>query len=506
VKAEDSRIDWFIFFGGCGVLLAAILPIVFMPEQSAEWVNRSFEWITQGFGIVYIFTAIFATVFLLWIALGRYGTIVFGAGSRPEYGRFAWASMLFCTGIGGSLIYWGGAEWVYYYVDPPFGIAARSDEAIYWAASYGLFHWGPVGWAIYCLPAVALGCSYHIEGQPSLRLSSACRKVLGKQTDRWGGRSIDLIFVVGLLGTAATGLGLGTSIVSSALSRLTGYGNGMGMQLGIVVVATVLIALSVHQGLDRGIKRLSLVNAALALGFIGFIFLAGPTRFILEMGVYSIGHVVQNFVPMLTWSDPLAKSQFIEKWTVFYWAWWLALGPFVGMFVCKISRGRTVREVIFGMLGWGSLGCSLFFIVLGNYTLFLELNGHFSFVEKVTQDGPSEAIVGAISLLPGGLFWLAYVAVIGLIFIATTYDSAAYTLSAGATRRLAEGEHPTRRHRVFWAFGLGALPLTLLWLGGLRALQTASVLASAPLLVVYGLLAVSTIRMLRDSQKTRDSK
>ena len=484
------------------MLLATILPIVFMPAQSADWVNRSFEFVTQGFGILYIITAVFATVFLIWIALGRYGSIVFGSGAKPAYGRFAWASMLFCTGIGGSLIYWGGAEWVYYYVDPPFGIAARSDEAVYWAASYGLFHWGPVGWAIYCLPAVALGCSYHIEGLPSLRLSSACRKVLGKHTDGWIGRSIDLFFVVGLLGTAATGLGLGTSIVSSALSRLSGYGNGLGMQLGIVAVATGLIALSVHQGLDRGIKRLSLVNAVLALGLIGFIFVVGPTRFILEMGVYSIGHVVQHFVPMLTWTDPLAKSQFIESWTVFYWAWWLALGPFVGMFVCKISRGRTVREVVFGMLGWGSLGCSLFFIVLGNYTLFLELNGHLPFVDRVTEDGPSAAIVGAISLLPGGWFWLAYVAVVGLIFIATTYDSAAYTLAAGATYRLVDGEHPARSHRVFWAFALGALPVSLIWLGGLRALQTASVLASAPLLIVYGLLAVSTVRMLRDSQSS----
>lgn len=152
---------------------------------------------------------------------------------------------------------------MFYYVEPPFGLQTRSDAAIVWAASYGIFHWGPIGWAFYCLPAVALGCSYHLKGIPSLRLSAACGAVLRSQTDKWPGRVVDLLFIVGLLGTAATGLGFGTPIVASAVNRLTGIEDGLGLQVAIILLATAMIACSVYRGLDRGIKVLSGINSAL---------------------------------------------------------------------------------------------------------------------------------------------------------------------------------------------------------------------------------------------------
>ena len=214
------------------------------------------------------------------------------------------------------------------------------------------------------------------------------------------------------------------------------------------------------------------------------------------MAIVSVGHITDNFIRMMTWTDPLERASFVESWTVFYWAWWLALGPFVGMFVCKISHGRTIREVIFGMLGWGSLGCWLFFIVLGNHAFFLEQQGILPIVQEASEVSPSAAIASIIEILPFGTFWLFYLAVIGLIFTATTYDSASYTLAAGASRHLGEHDHPARWHRVFWAAALGILPASLLYLGGIRVLQTASVVASIPLLLVYLMLAVSIVRTL----------
>jgi BCCT family betaine/carnitine transporter len=310
------------------------------------------------------------------------------------------------------------------------------------------------------------------------------------------GRIIDLLFIIGLLGTAATGLGLGTAVVASAATRLTGLEDGFGMQGVIITLVTVTIAYSVYRGMDDGIKVLSNINVSLAFLLIVFILLTGPTRFIVEMGVVSVGHITTNFIKMMTWSDPLQRASFVESWTVFYWAWWLALGPFVGMFVCKISAGRSVREVIFGMLGWGSLGCWLFFIVLGNYAFYLEQAGTLAIVQEAYDVGPSAALASMIEILPLGSFWLFYLAVIGVIFTATTYDSASYTLAAGASRYLSEKDHPARWHRVFWAVALGTLPASLLYLGGIRVLQTASVVASLPLLIVYLLLAVSIARTL----------
>jgi BCCT family betaine/carnitine transporter len=203
------------------------------------------------------------------------------------------------------------------------------------------------------------------------------------------------------------------------------------------------------------------------------------------MGVASVGNVADNFIRMMTWSDPLERSTFVESWTIFYWAWWLALGPFVGMFVAKISRGRTLRQVIFGMLGWGSLGCAVFFIVLGGYALDLELSDAHPVAYEAISESPSAAIASIVELLPLGSFWLAYLAVIGLIFAATTYDSAAYSLAAGTTLRLPSDQDPSRALRVYWAILLGILPVTLLYVGGLTSVQTASVVASVPLLPIY---------------------
>ncbi len=494
---SSKEVDWFIFGAGSAILLGVVLIILIAPEASSRFIQQLYELVTVRAGVIYVITAIFTLGFLVWLALSRYGRVVLGDSDTPEHSSFAWASMLFCAGIGASLIYWGATEWTFYYVEPPFGLAPESDVAITWAASYGIFHWGPVGWAFYCLPAVALGCSYYVEKIPSLRLSSACSAVLKSQTDHWPGRVIDLLFIVGLLGTAATGLGFGTSVVSSSITELTGIEDGIGLQAVIISIATAMIAYSVYRGLDKGIKVLSTLNAAMALLLIAFVLIAGPTIFILEMGVTSLGTVIQNFFQMITWTDPLQRADFVESWTVFYWAWWLAMGPFVGMFVCKISQGRTIRQLVFGMLGWGSLGCALFFVVLGNYALHLQVNGAYDVVNEAVNVGPSTAIASIIALLPMGSLWLVFVILIGLVFMATTYDSASYTLAAGATRSMQANEHPARWHRVFWALGLGILPLSLLFAGGLRELQTASLVASIPLVAVYGLLAVSILRMLR---------
>ena len=496
---ESPRIDWFIFIVGTALLLSVVIPIVVAPKWSIGIVNDAFSFLTQHLGVYYVITACAVFVFLLWIAFGKAGRIVLGpADVSPSYSRFSWTAMLFCTGIGASLIYWGAAEWAFYYVDPPFSVDPKSDEAILWASTYGIFHWGPVAWGLYCLPTVAFCTSYHIKQVPILRLSAACGSVLKDQTDRWPGRIIDLLFIVGLLGTAATGLAFGTSLVSSAITRLSGLPDNFTMQFAIMAISTLLIAYSVYRGLDKGIKVLSIINASLALVLAAFVFLAGPTSFILEMGVASLGHLAQNFVGMATWTDPVARDDFIESWTVFYWAWWIALGRFVGMFVAKISRGRTLREVIFGMLISGSLGCALFFIVFGNYALFLELNNVYAVAEHAIDVSPSSAIAVIIEMLPLGSFWLMYIAVIGIIFTATTYDSASYALSAGATRYLKPDQHPLRAHRVYWAIALGFLPSVLLFIGGLKALQTASIVASVPLLIIYFILALSIVRVLKE--------
>ena len=495
-KSNQPEVDWLIFGLSATLLALVVLPVVLFPETSQSAINAIFKVLTTQFGVLYVTLTTAIIVLLLYIAISPWGNIRLGR-IEARYSQFSWISMLFCCGIGGSVIYWGATEWVYYYTSPPFGALAKSDAATLWAQTYGMFHWGPGGWALYCLPTVAICCTYYLKKIPSLRLSAACEPIIGKQSNGLGGRIIDLLFIVGLISSAATGLGFGTSVAASALTRLMSIPDNFITQLTIITVMTLVIAGSVYRGLDGGIKTLSNINSVLALLLIAYVLIAGPTRFILEMSVASLGHLAQNFVTMLTWTDPFEKSNFVESWTVFYWAWWLALGPFVGMFVCKISEGRTLRELIVGMLCWGSAGCALFFLILGNYALNTELTGLHGVVNETLNASPSAALATLIERLPAGGFWLAFLAIIGIIFTATTYDSASYTLAAGATVKLEPGEHPARWHRVFWAIALGILPASLLYLGGLKALQTASVIASLPLLVVYGILFAAIIRTLR---------
>ena len=505
VESSEARhnIDWFIFISTVVIVAGVCVPLILFPEAGARWVSTAFDFVTTKFGVFYVWSASAALTFLLWLALGRHGRVRLGPEDcRPEYSTFSWAAMLFCGGIGSTILYWGTIEWAYYYQAPPFGEAPGSAAAIQWAMSYPIFHWGPAAWAFYCLPAIAMGHAYHVQNQQSLRVSTACRAAIGAHADGALGRALDLVFMVGLVGAAATGVGLSAPLITASISRFADVPEASYMSLVAVLLGTLVFAASVYAGLNRGIRRLSNLNVILALVFLAFILVTGPTLFLLKASTDAVGFTVQNFIRMVTWTDPLTDSGFVESWTIFYWAWWLALGPFMGIFVSKISRGRTIRGMIFGMLGYGSFGCVLFIAVLGNYALHVQLGDLAPAVDILNERGAPAAIVEVLASLPSGRWLLPYFAVICLIFMATTYDSASYTLASCATRRLPTDQHPARWNRVFWALALGLVPITLLILGGLRSLQTAAVVVSLPLILVGIIMSVSLVKGLREAEAT----
>ena len=227
-----------------------------------------------------------------------------------------------------------------------------------------------------------------------------------------------------------------------------------------------------------------------------FILLAGPTVFLLKTSLNGLGVVASNLVQMSSWTDPFTDSGFVESWTVFYWAWWIAYAPFVGLFVTRISRGRTFRQVVFGMLGWGSLGCAAFFMVLGNFAMHEQLVSGLPVSEIVAERSGAEAVIVVLNQWPLAELVVAVFSVVCVVFAATTYDSASYILASSATRKLTAGQDPARWHRIFWAIALGVLPLTLMFIGDLKVLQTASLVASLPVLVAGLLMCWSLLRSL----------
>ena len=494
-----KHIDGRVFALSVGLLVLATLPLALYPEGSGRIITVVYDWLALHLGPVYLWAGVATLGFSLVLAFGRHGPVVLGDdGESPEFSDGSWFAMLFCAGIASGLLYWGVIEWAYYFREPPYETSVGSAEAILWATSYPLFHWGFTAWGFYTLPTVAVAYACHRRGETAYRLSKACRPILGDRADGAAGRLIDVLFMVGILGGASTSLGLSTPLIAEGFSELTGAVRSFGLNVGIVLTCSLIFAISVYVGLERGIRILSNVNLALALGLVAFVLVAGDTLFIAKMSTAAAGHVIQNFVRMNFWTDPILQTGFVESWTVFYWAWWIAYAPFVGLFVARISRGRSIRQVILGMLILGTAGSWLFFMVLGNYALSLELGGHVPVLAILDERGAPAAIVAVILALPLGQLALGVFCIVALLYLATTFDSAAYTLAASASRDLGPRGDPSRGHRSFWALALAVLPIALLGIGGLRSLQMASLVVSVPLLAVGCLLAISLRRALRE--------
>ncbi|MEH6578655.1 MAG: BCCT family transporter [Amphritea sp.] len=496
------RTDWPTFTATLVVLLGICIPLLTMQEQANDFINVAFGVMTAKFGILYLWGGIAAVGLMLWLAMSRFGQVKLGdKDDKPEFTAFSWAGMLFCAGIGSGILYWGTIEWAYYLQSPPLGIEAGTDKAAEWAATYGMFHWGITAWAFYGVPAIPLAYLYHVRKKPELKLSAACEGVLGRHARGPIGRVIDILFMFGLLGGVGTSLGLGTPMVAAGLSEVFGIENSFGLSVFVMLLCTAIFGISAYSGLKKGIKVLSDINVWLAVALLVFIVVAGPTLFILKTTTNSLGLMFQNFIQMNFWTDPVTNSGFPESWTIFYWAWWIAYGPFMGLFVAKISRGRTIRQVITGMLLFGSFGCWAYFGALGNYAMHLELNDILSVTSLLNDVGAPTAIIAVINSLPLSTIVLPLFCVLALIFLATQFDSAAYVMAAVATVELKEDQHPARWQRLFWAFALAALPLSLMFVGGLKALQTAAITLALPQLFITAIMAVSLIRWLRHDEQ-----
>jgi len=503
---EEHRIDWPAFSTCVAIILVVCIPLVLSAETAGALLERLYEYISHEFGILYLLASVAAIGFLLWLAASRFGNVRLGdADEAPEFPTLSWIAMLFCAGVGAGLMYWCAIEWSYYYDNPPFGVEPRSTQATEWASTYGLFHWGFTAWAFYCLPAIAIGYPYHVRKLDILRFSISCNWFLKDNDHGPVARTIDFLFMIALIGGASTGLGFSAPMIAACVAWLLGVESSFALEVGVMLLCVGLFVVSVWLGLKKGIKRLSDINLYLALGLLLFILLVGPTIFLVKTSLNGVGLMTQNFLRMNFWTDPFTESGFVESWTIFYWAWWVAFAPYVGLFITRISRGRTIRQIITGMLIFGSLGSWSFYMIIGNYSLFLQLTEQLDVVNIINTASGNAAIVAVLETLPLAAVVIAVFAFVSVIFAATTYDSASYTLASGATLHLKAGDDPARWHRVFWAFALAVMPITLMFLGhytddpgqGLRIMQVMLLVVSLPILVVGVFMTVSLVKSLQ---------
>lgn len=499
---EQSRIDWPSFGVSAAILVFSAIPLVAYPEESGVFLEALYTYIANEFGFLYLLASVGVIGFLIWLALSRFGKVKLGdRADQPEFSEISWIGMLFCAGVGAGLLVWCGTEWAYYYDAPPYGVEPHSTAAAEWASTYGLFHWGFTAWAFYCLPAIAIAYPYYSKKLDILRFSVCCHWFLKGREHGVIARTIDFLFMVAMLGGAASSLGFSTPMIAATIGWLFGIDPDDTLEIIVVAICIALFAISVWLGLKKGIKRLSDINVGLAFGLLIFILVVGPTAFLLKTSLNSLGIMAQNFIRMNFWTDPFTESSFVENWTIFYWAWWVAFAPYVGLFVTRISKGRTIRQMITGMLIWGSLGSWLFYMVIGNYALFLELTGAVDFTGILASQGRDAALVAALETLPLAPVVIGLFSVVAIIFAATTYDSASYTLASSATLHLKAGDDPARWHRVVWAFALGIMPVALMLMNSnLRPIQVILLIVSLPILLVGVVMSISLVKSLQSDE------
>ncbi|KJY72677.1 BCCT family transporter [Vibrio nigripulchritudo] len=495
-----SLIDKPTFFGALFLLTLVTIPLIAFPTEGAHWIAIAKSFMTDKLGFLYLTLGMTAFFFMIYVVFSDMGQIKLGdADEEPEFATASWAAMLFCGGIGASILYWGCIEWAYYYQSPPFQLEPGSEEAVRWAATYGIFHWGPIAWAIYLIPALPIAYFFYVRKQPVLKVSSALMPVLGEErTQKAPGKIVDVLFIFGLLGGAATTLGLAAPLIGEGLYQLFGIPQTTYSQIGVLLVCTAIFAYSSYAGMEKGIKVLSNINFWGAMGLLAFVLMVGPTIFMLETGLDSIGRMLSNFFTMATWAEPFGgygsfdNTHFPQDWTIFYWAWWLVFAPSMGLFITRISRGRTIKQMVTGSIFFGSLGCFLFFMVLGNYGLSLQLSGELDVVAVLNAEGATKAIFSMLGTLPFSKLVIAVFTLLCVIFTATTFDSISYILASVVQNNVSE--EPMRWNRMFWAFTLSLLPTVLMFLGGLSTLQTAAIVGGLPLLAISIMLMVSAVR------------
>ncbi len=493
---DRSKIDWPSFIATVAMILIVCIPLALAGDGAAVFLQQIYDFIANEFGILYLLAAVGAVGFLLWLAFSRFGNVRLG-DDEVEFSQMSWIAMLFCAGIGAGLMYWCVIEWTYYFDTPPFGVESQSTTAAEWASTYGMFHWGVTAWAFYCLPALAIAYPYYNRKLDVLRFSVSCNWFLKGKEHGPLARMIDFLFMIAMIAGAATGLGFSTPMIAECLSWLFGIEHTYRLEVIVMGVCVSLFVFSVWLGLQKGIKRLSDINLILAIGLLLFLLFAGPTVFLVKTSLNGVGLMTQNFVRMNFWTDPFSDSGFVESWTIFYWAWWVAFAPYVGLFITRISRGRTIRQVIKGMLIYGSLGCWVFYMIIGNYSMYLQMNDIVDVLGTIKSAGGSAAIVATLEAMPMAPAVITVFTLMSIIFAATTYDSASYTLASSATLHLSAGEDPARWHRVFWAFALAVMPITLLFVGGLKSIQVMLLITSMPILIVGVFMSYSLVKSLQ---------
>jgi choline/glycine/proline betaine transport protein len=494
-----------IFFWSAGLMVLFLVLLVLFPDGTGNVFDRGREWIVANLGWFFILGVTSWLIFLVWVALSRYGHIRLGGDdARPAYSNVSWFTMLFAGGIGTVLMFWGVAEPISHFSNPPRGdVEPYSVQASEEAMGFALYHLGLHTWAIFTLPGLAFAYFIYRYKLP-IRVSSVFYPFLKERIHGPIGQTIDIFAILGTLFGVAVSIGLGTQQINAGLSELTGFPNGVWSKVLIILVLEAVAVVSIALGLDKGVKVLSNINIGMAVGLMLFVFAAGSTLFLSRQMIQTVGLYLGNLPSLAFWNDAMASYTKDDGWgwqggwTVFYWAWTVTWAPFMGIFVARISRGRTIREFVTGVLLAPSAFTLVWFVIFGWSAMEIDgIGGSGGSISEAVSESIPLAMFAFFENFPATTLLQGLAVVIVAIFFATSSDSASLVVDMLCT---GEGDAGPVHQRLFWGISEGVLAAALIVLAGeagLNALQQVITVVGLPIFILTFAMLFALLKGLR---------
>ncbi|MFV5455247.1 BCCT family transporter [Acinetobacter towneri] len=496
-QTKKVKMDKVLASVSLSIVFLSVLALAIYSKESIAFAEKILYWSTSIFSAPVMLFGFFACIFVIGLAFSKFGHIKLGDG-KPEYSTSSWIFMFILAGLGSSTLYWGFLDWAYYYQTPGLNITPKSPEALKYSVPYTMFHWTISAWSIYALASISVCYSFHVRKNKGLSLASIIESITGFKATGVVGRAIDLMFLLCMFGALTISLVLTAITFTNILSTLTGIPNTFMTNAIIVLFVSVLFALSSYVGMDKGMQRLSSMVCYAVLAFAVYVFFFGPTQFILNNTITSIGVMFSNFISMSLFTDPLGDGKFTREWTVFYWLWWTSYAPGVALFVTRVSKGRTIKEVLLAMVLGGSAGMWVFFGIMENYSIFQFIHGVVNVPEVLSTQGGEVAISQLLSLLPGGTLLMWVFLAIMVIFLAAHMDAVGYAVSATCSKGLQEGQDPSPNIRLFWCVMLTLVPLAMIFSKApLDTMKAATIVTALPFIAIILIQTFGLVRWLR---------
>lgn len=512
-EKQPKRVPQYAKINKFVLILAAVIvacfygPMIVFQSSLQDLATFLMHFITYTTDWIWEFAVFACVIFSVWLMFSKYGDIKLGGpDEKPEFSTFSWFAMLFCGGSGAGLVYWGILEPVYYINTPPFGLEPMSAAAAQFGEAYGIFHWGLSAWAMFVIPAVGFGYMTYVRKKPYLYPSYACRGVIGsKAADGIIGRIIDAVVIIGMVGGVGTTLATFLPMICDLGASYIGVERTLAVDLVFVTAFGLLFGYSCYQGLYSGISKISNLNMYAILVLLVVVFFLGPTTFFLSQYADSWGVIFDNFFRMSLYTDPITQSGFPQDWTVFYWAWWFAWAMYMGLFVCRISRGRTIRSIVANMLLTTTFGCSLYYMTVGGHAIDMMMNQGIDLFTMLNEQGDVATITYVINALPAAKLLVPIFVIVMLISQVTAVDSVSYTIAQMCCDRIEEGQEPPKWSRIFWSAMLVLCVFGLILVGGNRVVKLSSLMTSFPVIAIEAIMAYSLFKWFKNDIKLPES-